>query len=110
MRRVLVFVLGLLAVLVPGRRGLRCLENPERATLDAEARAGAPGKFITLSRGITHYEMAGPDSARVVVLVHGFSVPSYIWDSTFAGLTGGGHRVLRYDLYGRGFSDRPGEI
>ena len=42
-----------------------------------------------------------------VVLVHGLSVPYYIWDPTFEALTEAGFRVLRYDLYGRGFSDRP---
>lgn len=42
-----------------------------------------------------------------VVLVHGFSVPYFIWDPTFAALTSAGFRVLRYDLFGRGFSDRP---
>ncbi|NOT06826.1 MAG: alpha/beta hydrolase [Gemmatimonadales bacterium] len=81
--------------------------NPEEVALDAAARAGAPGRFVALSQGTTHYEMAGPDSGRVVVLVHGFSVPYYIWDSTAAGLSGAGYRVLRYDLFGRGFSDRP---
>ncbi len=42
-----------------------------------------------------------------VVLVHGFSVPYYVWDPTFKALTEAGFRVLRYDLYGRGYSDRP---
>ena len=37
----------------------------------------------------------------------GFSVPYYIWDPTFKALTDAGFRVLRYDYYGRGFSDRP---
>jgi pimeloyl-ACP methyl ester carboxylesterase len=41
------------------------------------------------------------------VLVHGFSVPYFIWDPTFEFLTESGFRVLRYDLFGRGFSDRP---
>lgn len=82
-------------------------KNPEKLTLDATARAEAPGRFITLSPGTTHYDISGPDSGRVVVLVHGFSVPYYIWDSTVAGVTAAGYRVLRYDLYGRGWSDRP---
>ena len=46
-------------------------------------------------------------SASVVVLAAGFSVPYYIWDPTFKALTGAGFRVLRYDYYGRGYSDRP---
>ena len=75
--------------------------------LDAQARAAAPGSFIELSDGFTHYELAGPDEAQVVVLVHGFSVPYYIWDPTFTALAAAGLRVLRYDLFGRGFSDRP---
>jgi pimeloyl-ACP methyl ester carboxylesterase len=42
-----------------------------------------------------------------VLLVHGFSVPAYIWDSTVTALTGAGFRVARYDVVGRGYSDRP---
>jgi pimeloyl-ACP methyl ester carboxylesterase len=30
-----------------------------------------------------------------------------MWDPTFDALVASGHRVLRYDLYGRGLSDRP---
>lgn len=41
------------------------------------------------------------------MLVHGFSVPQFIFEPTFTFLTEQGFRVLRYDLYGRGFSDRP---
>jgi pimeloyl-ACP methyl ester carboxylesterase len=61
-----------------------------------------------LSDGVTHYELSGPDSGHAIVLVHGFSVPYYIWDSTAAALATAGHRVLRYDEFGRGLSDRPG--
>jgi pimeloyl-ACP methyl ester carboxylesterase len=39
--------------------------------------------------------------------VHGFSIPYFIFDATFEFLTQSGFRVLRYDLFGRGFSDRP---
>lgn len=81
--------------------------NPEEAPLDEAARAGSEGQFVTLSRGMTHYDVAGPDSGRVVVLLHGFSVPYYIWDPTSAALAEAGYRVLRYDMYGRGLSDRP---
>jgi pimeloyl-ACP methyl ester carboxylesterase len=76
-------------------------------TLDAAARYRAPGAFIDLSDGTVHYEIAGPLNGQPVVLIHGFSVPDYIWDPTFAALADAGFRVLRYDLYGRGFSDRP---
>ena len=62
---------------------------------------------MQLSQGYVHYELGGPVGGEKVVLVHGLSVPYYIWDPTFDALTEAGFRVLRYDLYGRGFSDRP---
>ena len=58
---------------------------------------------------MTHYELGNPSGGPTVVLVHGFSVPYYIYDPTFDFLTRNGFRVLRYDLFGRGFSDRPDE-
>jgi pimeloyl-ACP methyl ester carboxylesterase len=75
--------------------------------LGAAARHRAPGKFIDLPGGMVHYEIEGPPAGQPVVLIHGFGVPSYIWDPTFQVLSDTGFRVLRYDLYGRGFSDRP---
>ena len=81
--------------------------NPERTTLDASVRKAAGGLYAPLSDGVTHYEVSGPVEGPPVVLVHGFSVPSYIWDPTAVTLSTGGYRVLRYDLFGRGFSDRP---
>jgi pimeloyl-ACP methyl ester carboxylesterase len=101
-------VVGVVALaLVLGGAGFYWARNPERSELTDAARQGAPGKFIRLSDGVTHYDIAGPDSGRTIVLVHGFSVPYYIWDSTSARLAGAGYRVVRYDEYGRGLSDRP---
>lgn len=79
----------------------------ETEELNEATRANAPGSFIRLSDGYTHYEIGGPENRQPVVLVHGFSVPYFIWDPTFKFLTESGFRVLRYDLFGRGFSDRP---
>lgn len=79
----------------------------ERKELDEAARIAAGGQFIQLKQGMVHYEIAGEADRPLVVLVHGFSTPSYIWDPTFEALVQSGYRVLRFDLYGRGFSDRP---
>lgn len=95
----------------------------ETLELNETTRAAADGSFAYLPDGVTHYELSSPytplsgweahrtEPARlarpVVVLVHGFSVPSYIFDPTFTYLTNAGFRVLRYDLFGRGWSDRP---
>jgi pimeloyl-ACP methyl ester carboxylesterase len=107
MPRALRFALLALLLAVGAAATFGLVRNPERATIDAAARDTVSGKFVTLRDGVTHYELAGPADARLVVLVHGFSVPAYIWDSTFTALTGAGYRVLRYDLFGRGWSDRP---
>lgn len=43
----------------------------------------------------------------MVVFVHGFSAPSYMWDNNRKTLANAGYRVLTFDLYGRGYSSRP---
>jgi pimeloyl-ACP methyl ester carboxylesterase len=79
----------------------------ETKDIDDDTRASTSGSFIQLSNGFTHYELCGPDNGQSVVLIHGFSVPYFIFDPTFNFLVSAGFRVLRYDLFGRGFSDRP---
>jgi len=79
----------------------------EAKTLNPEVRAALPGDYIRLRDGVVHYELGGTEDGPVVVLIHGFSVPFYIWDPTFEFLSRSGYRVLRYDLFGRGYSDRP---
>jgi pimeloyl-ACP methyl ester carboxylesterase len=81
--------------------------HTETKILDPQTRAGLPGRFIELPDGFVHYELAGSSDGLTVVLVHGFSIPYYIWDPTVSALCKAGMRVLRYDLYGRGYSDRP---
>ncbi len=79
----------------------------ETMELNELTRREASGSFIQLSDGFTHYELGNPDANETVLLVHGFSVPYFIYDTTFEFLTQSGFRVARYDLFGRGFSDRP---
>jgi pimeloyl-ACP methyl ester carboxylesterase len=79
----------------------------ETKELNEETRELAPGKFVSLPLGHTHYDLTGGTEATPVILVHGFSIPYYIWDPTFEALGKAGFQVLRYDLLGRGYSDRP---
>ncbi len=92
----------------------------ETKDIDDDIRASTGGSFIRLSNGFTHYELGGPsltpfhfpmgEGLKVrepVVLIHGFSVPYFVFDPTFNFLVSAGFHVLRYDLFGRGFSDRP---
>ena len=92
---------GLAAFLVVFRA-----RDPERRALDAAARQGVPGQFVRLADGITHYEITGPDTGQVVVLAAAFSVPAYLSDSLFQRLGRSGFRAIRFDYYGRGWSDR----
>jgi len=79
----------------------------ESRELDEAARRKAAGSFVQLSHGYTHYEIGRAGIEPNVILVHGFSAPYFIWEPTFRGLVSGGLNPLRYDLYGRGLSDRP---
>src|SRR6185436_10669309 len=79
----------------------------ETKELNDLTRKNLSGSFIQLPDGVTHYELSNPDKENTVILVHGFSVPYFIYDPTFEFLTQAGFRVVRYDLFGRGFSDRP---
>jgi pimeloyl-ACP methyl ester carboxylesterase len=80
----------------------------ETAQLDAVARKQAPGNFIQLDQGLVHYKLYGPDSAKLLVLIHGGgSSGMEVWQYNIPYLLSKGYRILAYDLYGRGYSDRP---
>ena len=78
-----------------------------RPGLTAETRKGLTGSFVKLSAGVTHYELQGHTDGQHVVLIHGNAAPYVTWDNTIEELCAAGLRVLRYDLLGHGFSDRP---
>ncbi|MEP2285441.1 MAG: alpha/beta fold hydrolase, partial [Nitratireductor sp.] len=87
----------------------RRLDDAARRKLLAEGKAQ---RFVWLPDGIAHasyYRAQGTGSANtpVVVLIHGFSTPSFVWRDHIEPLTQAGFRVLTYDHFGRGFSARP---
>lgn len=96
----LVLILGV-AVAVP------LLSERNRREMDDAARGAGPGQFAELPQGVTHYEWHGPADGKVMILVHGLTTPSFVWRGLTSGLVAMGFRVLTYDLFGRGFSDRP---
>ncbi|MHA1971692.1 MAG: alpha/beta fold hydrolase [Candidatus Hodarchaeales archaeon] len=81
--------------------------NYETEELNKDERNKLPGSFIKLTHGYTHYELQGPNDGKIIVLVHGFSAPYIVWNNIYHELVTEGFLVLRYDLYGRGYSDRP---
>jgi pimeloyl-ACP methyl ester carboxylesterase len=104
---VLFSLLTLIAFVFIGLYAFYTIKNVETKTMDVQARKNSSSQFIALTDGMTHYEIAGADTAKTIILVHGFSVPAYIWGATFDSLVEHGFRVVRYDEFGRGFSDRP---
>jgi len=77
-----------------------------RRPMTREAQARAPGQFAELPKGRTHFRWSGPVNGPIAVCIHGLSTPSYLFAGTERSLAALGYRVLTYDLYGRGYSDR----
>jgi len=100
---------SLIGVLLLSLAAGSCLNVGEGKHLPVAAKnsATAPAQFVELSKGFVRYELSGPTDAQMVVLIPGFSAPYYVWDPTVEFLTKAGFRTLRFDLYGRGWSDRP---
>jgi len=69
-----------------------------------------PYSFFDHGKLTTHFDLTGPDSSPVVVLVPGATLPLAVWHSLVTPLVEAGFRVLRYDLPGRGYSSQyPGQ-
>jgi pimeloyl-ACP methyl ester carboxylesterase len=78
-----------------GRRTLSDSERPRR------------GRVLDLSEGETYVRLDGPEDGPPVLLVHGLAAGGFVWDTVAARLARAGFRVIRPDLYGRGWSARP---
>jgi pimeloyl-ACP methyl ester carboxylesterase len=102
---IIIAVVILIVVITP--LSLYAASDIEKKDLDDAARAQQGGSYVKLPDGVTHYELTGPETGQVVVLVHGATIPLYVWDAQVDDIIKAGYRVLRYDLYGKGYSDRP---
>lgn len=78
-----------------------------RRPMTMRLRQQAPGQFARLRDGLIHYQWHGPEGGPVLVLVHGLTTPSFVWRALLPRLERGGYRILTYDHFGRGYSDRP---
>ena len=68
------------------------------------------GQWAQLSDGNIFYRWFEPEQvtkSEPVILVHGFSTPQFVWDGMVQFITDQGFRVLVYDHFGRGYSERP---
>lgn len=59
---------------------------------------------MALSHGAVRIDVQGLDNGLPVLLIHGLSYPLEVWGPLTERLVAGGWRVIRYDLYGRGYS------
>jgi pimeloyl-ACP methyl ester carboxylesterase len=75
--------------------------------LDQAARDQLGGDYLQTAQGVLSYTRQGPADAPVVILVHGFSTPKFVWEQVTPTLLAAGYQVVSYDHLGRGFSDRP---
>jgi pimeloyl-ACP methyl ester carboxylesterase len=71
-----------------------------------QARHAAGVEQAALSDGVTAYHVHG-ESGPWVVFVHGLMSPMGGFEGLGKRLARAGFRVLRYDMFGRGLSDRP---
>lgn len=73
----------------------------------SELRREEGGRLLQSSAGLTHVVDEGQAERGTIVLVHGATVPHWEFDRLVPHLRAAGWRVVRFDLYGHGLSDRP---
>ena len=62
---------------------------------------------VTTSTGTMRYRVYGAGNKPAIVLIHSFNGFIESWEKNANVLADAGFRVIVYDLWGRGFSDRP---
>ena len=107
MKKVLIILLSIFFLIVTGMVLSYMVSQTKLKELNAKERAKLPGQFIKLPDGTISYTWNGPLDGEVLVLVHGFSTPKFVWDNNIKVLAEAGYRILTFDHFGRGFSDRP---
>ncbi len=79
----------------------------DRENIDInEFRLSSGYEEIRLSDGITSYKDIGDKNNKVIVLVHGATFGSLAYEEYVNVFIKNGYRVITYDQYGRGYSDR----
>ena len=91
----------------------RSAPAPPPAALRTEPRLADHGKKLIIVGpsqiyGSTHYHLDGPTNAQeLVVFLHGFGDACYNFELMANALAAAGYRTLRFDFFGRGFSEAP---
>ena len=101
-----IFITVIVLIIFPYIFNILKLKNPNKIKIPSY------GNQASLSKGKIFYRWHEPKellSDEIIVLVHGFATPSFVWNGIIEDLLSTGRRVLSYDHFGRGYSDRPKE-
>lgn len=101
------WILIVLVMIGAGLGGAYWWAGKDEVALTDTERAKAPGQFLDTPDGKLHYLLRGPENGPPIVLVHGFSTPHFIYEQNASSLAANGFRVVQFDHFGRGWSDRP---
>ncbi|MBL4639261.1 MAG: alpha/beta hydrolase [Kordiimonadaceae bacterium] len=103
-RKILVGVI--LILIIVSSAGLYQYHNEDLSTFE-EARAASTEKYLDLPLGKTRYQIYGNPNDKTIVLIHSFNGFIESWQPNIGALVQAGYRIVAYDLWGRGLSDRP---
>lgn len=73
----------------------------------SDLRQEAGGRYLQLAQGLTHLVDEGREGRSTILLVHGATVPHWEFDLLVPHLRATASRIVRFDLFGHGLSDRP---
>ncbi|MDC1162203.1 alpha/beta hydrolase [Tenacibaculum sp.] len=71
------------------------------------AQINSSDSFLELNFGKTRYKVYGEKNQNTIILIHGFNGFMECWNPNINSLVTAGYKVVLYDLWGRGLSDRP---
>ena len=101
------FLYGVAIILFLGIAGPYLYSTLSLEMLDPVMQDKRGATFAELEAGRVNYKISGPEDGPMVVAVHGFSTPSFVFRQSADMLAENGFRVLQFDHFGRGWSDRP---
>ena len=90
----MVWGLRVFAIIILLALGAYIVADARLKPLSETARGQAPGAFASLSAGDLHYRWDGPEDGPILVLVHGFSTPNFIYEQNVEALNAAGFRTL----------------
>ena len=80
--------------------------NDDNSALES-ARVASGSALIESDVGVTRYKVFGERNIPTIILIHSFNGFMESWNPNINALVNAGYRVVAYDLFGRGLSDRP---